>query len=228
MPSEFGESDFVDRDYQAGQKRPPSTVRPFAPATLATGRPPTREELDSQVTDTHQKLAELRQAQETLERERAVLEETRRRQTEFQTGRQEMIQHLTRGVGLLTEAEFAARRDAEQMGKTLADLQDALAKVQTVREETWTQESYQTELTRALTIIENARMEWNSARLKWPVLSGLAAEGAPQGEKGPPAEAWWSRQGFGALCRLGFALTWPLAAVGLVAALILLLVLWRR
>jgi hypothetical protein len=39
--------------------------------------------------------------------ERGALEETRRRQTEFTTGRQEVIHNLTRGIGLLEEAEFA-------------------------------------------------------------------------------------------------------------------------
>ena len=71
--------------------------------------------MDRKVVEAQQKLAELKRAQEELERERAGLEELRRRQTEFQTGRQEIIQHLMRGLGLLEEAEFAARRDAEQM-----------------------------------------------------------------------------------------------------------------
>jgi len=226
MASEFGESDFVDRDYQAGRKVPPGAAP--NPATLH--RPPTREELDSRVTETQQKLAELKQAQEALERERAALEEARRRQTECQTGREEMIQNLTRGLGVLTEGEFAARRDAEQMNKTLAGLNDALGKVQAIREETWTQDNYQVELTRALTTIENARMEWNSARLKWPVLSGPTADGAPgtDARKLTPLEAFLATQNFGGLCRLGLALTWPLATIALLAALALLVVLLRR
>ena len=64
------------------------------------------------------KAGELKRIQEELERERAGLEETRRRQIEFQTGRDEMLRHLTRGVELLKESEFAARRDSEQMAKS--------------------------------------------------------------------------------------------------------------
>ena len=79
-----------------------------------------------------------------------------------------MIHNLTRGLGLLEEAEFNARRDAEQMVKTIADFRDALDKIQAIHDETWTKENFQIELTRALTTIENARMEWNSARLKFP------------------------------------------------------------
>ena len=162
-------------------------------------RAPTRDEVDRKVVEAQQKLAELKRAQEDLERERASLEELRRRQTEFQTGRQEMIHNLTRGLGLLEEAEFNTRRDAEQMVKTIADFRDALEKIQAVHDETWTKENFSIELTRALTTIENARMEWNSARLKLPALSGPAQE-KPEAENAPaPAASPLAGCSFGAV-----------------------------
>src|SRR5579859_4385154 len=169
MAAEFDATEFIDNDFQASHK---AHYPPPAGAAGGLNRAPTREEVDSRVGEAQQKLAELKRVQEELERERAGLEETRRRQIEFQTGRQETIQNLTRGIGLLTEAEFNARRDAEQMAKTLADFQSALAKVEATNEATWTKDNFAVELTRALTTIENARMEWNAARLKFPVLSG--------------------------------------------------------
>jgi DNA repair exonuclease SbcCD ATPase subunit len=186
-------------------------------------RAPTREEVDSKVAETHQKLAELRRAQEQLEQERVALEETRRRQLEFQTSRQEMLQNLTRGVDLLHEAEFAARRDAEQMSKSLVDLRDGLAKIQAIKEETWTQENFSVELTRALAAIENARMEWNTARLKFDVLTAASAEtqkAPPEAERNQVSALFDC--GFGKLCKLGFALSWPIAAVLMIGFLILL------
>src|SRR5689334_16595239 len=108
--SDYDASEFIDSDFESQRSRP----APAANLTAAQ-RAPTREEVDSKVVETQQKLAELKRAQEELERERSALEETRRRQIEFQTGRQEILDKLTRGVGLLEEAEFNARRDAEQM-----------------------------------------------------------------------------------------------------------------
>lgn len=215
MASPFDGSEFVDSDYQTG--RSPSTAA-AGPMGIAAGlfhRPPSRKELDGKVGEAHQRLAELKRAQEELERERAGLEEARRRRVELQTGREEMLQHLTRGVGILEEAEFNARRDAEQMAKTLSDLRDALAKIQSINEESWTQENWNTELTRALTTIENARMEWNGARLKWALLSGVAA--AVQAEtKAATASGWITPpRNFLDLCKFGLALTWPVALVGL-------------
>jgi hypothetical protein len=221
MASEYDPAEFVDSDFQAARKAPYSG----AVATAAANRAPSRDEVDSKVGETQQKLAELKRVQEELERERAGLEETRRRQMEFQTGRQETIQNLTRGVGLLEEAEFAARRDAEQMAKSLADMRTALAKVETTNEAAWTKENFPVELTRALTIIENARMEWNSARLKFPVLSGAAkTESAEPAERREPAHAPLAEQSFGQLCKLGLAFTWPLL-IALIGIGILLAVL---
>src|SRR5688572_7566680 len=130
MASQYDATEFVDTDFQAHKS-------PFASTATGAGnlRAPTREEVDVKVTEAQQKLAELKRAQEELERERVALEEVRRRQAEFQTGRQEMIQHLTRGLGLLEEAEFTARRDAEQLAKAIADFRDAQAKVEAVCEE---------------------------------------------------------------------------------------------
>ncbi|HLH52053.1 MAG TPA: hypothetical protein VKY92_00335 [Verrucomicrobiae bacterium] len=208
MSSDYDATEFIDGDLEGR----PSTHS--GAAALQLPRAPTREEVDSRVAETQQKLAELRRAQEQLEKERAALEETRRRQAEFQTGRQEMIQNLTRGVGLLQEAEFSARRDAEQMSKALVDLRDALSKVEAIHEETWTKDNFNVELTRGLTAIENARMEWNSARLKFQVLSG--ATGTPEAP-GVSVEkngvAGLSNCSFSQLCKMGLALTWPVATV---------------
>jgi DNA repair exonuclease SbcCD ATPase subunit len=224
MPSQF-ESDFVDADYEASRKQLLSAQPGFA-VQPGSSRPPSREEIESRVSEAHARLAELKRAQEQLERERAQLEEARRRRVEYQTGREEMLNHLTRGVELLKEAEFNARRDAEQMSKTLADLQQALEKVAALNEENWTQENWNTELTRALTTLENARMEWNSARLKWSVLDGATKKEVAEDKETPAAAGFITGKSFLELCKVGFALTWPIALVvlaGMIAVTVALL-----
>ena len=225
MSTEFDASEFVDKDFEtARQTRFQTTTVMSAPAPLPgdASRAPTREEVDAQVGDKQQQLAELKRAQTELERERAALEETRRRQLELSTGRQEMTHQLTRGVGLLEEAEFAARRDAEQMAKSLADLRVALEKVNAIQDHTWTSDNFQTELTRASTVVENARLEWNSARLKFPVLSGPALT-EPAAAPDSPVSSLLAGKNFSELCRIGFALTWPIALGALAIFLVLLL-----
>lgn len=223
MPTEYDATEFVDTDFQT-TKSPYGTTT----TTAATAfRAPTREEVDNRVSEAQQKLAELKRAQEELERERAGLEEVRRRQTEFQTGRQEMIQNLTRGLGLLEEAEFAARRDAEQMSKSIADMRDSLAKVQAINEDTWSKESFNVELTRALTTLENSRMEWNGARLKFTVLSGQPANVSAATTRETGVSQLLGPKSFWQLCKLGLAITWPLVAVALLALGVLVAILLR-
>jgi predicted nuclease with TOPRIM domain len=222
MAGEYDSTEFIDTDFTT-QKSPLA-------ASGSGGDPlraPSREDVERKVVEAQQKLVELKRAQEELERERAGLEELRRRQSEFQTGRQEIIQHLTRGLGLLEEAEFSARRDAEQMAKTTADFRDALAKVQTIHDETWTKENFQIELTRALTTIENARMEWNSARLKLPVLAGENQPAAAENTSAPAAPSL-AELSFGQLCKIGLAMTWPLLLVALAALGIFVAILARH
>jgi hypothetical protein len=225
MPADFDASEFVDGDFQFHK----TSYSGLANVTSQPQRAPMREEENSRALAIQQELAELKRRQEEKEREKAAVEERLRRRTELQTGRQEMLQNLTRGIGLLEEAEFTARRDAEQMAKVLTDFRDALGKVETIREEAWTAENSDVELTRALTAVENARMEWNSARLKFPVLSGKTVESdAKTNGSNPFAPSALAGLGFSQLCRMGLALTWPLAVVGLAALGVFLAVLLRR
>ena len=124
-----------------------------------------REELDNQVSSLQTKLADLNRAREKLEREKATVEESRRRFAEFQTGREEMMHELTRSLGLLEEAQLEASREAEQMARTMEDLRDALTKVDALEEVDTHDDQWKVHLTRNLTTIENARMELNAARL---------------------------------------------------------------
>jgi len=214
VPDLHDESDFVDTEFATARGADYRST-----ANTPTRRPPSREELDAQTQATQKRLEELKQAQTRLEQERVALEEARRRRTEYHTGREEMVQHLTRGVGLLEEVEFQARQQAEQTGRTLTDLRQHLEKVEALDDQVWTQETYAVELSRALTTIENARLEWNAARLQWSLLNKPASAAAePEGSSPPPAAESLTGLGFWKLCRLGFALTWPITVVVLLAA----------
>jgi hypothetical protein len=136
-------------------------------------------------------------------------------------------------LGLLEKAEFTARRDAEMMVKTLEDFRMALAKVQAINDQTWNKENFQVELTRALTTIENARMEWNSARLKISALAGETKEAAASLEKTSAPVAATTTPSlaelpFGQLCKIGLALTWPLLLVALGALGVFIAILMRK
>ena len=183
------------------------------------------EELDDQVSTLQSQLANLNHARDKLEREKATVEESRRRFSEFQTGREEMLHELTRSLGLLEEAQLDAQRDAEQMTRSMDDLRDALTKVDSLVEVDTHDEDWKVLLTRNLTTIENARMELNSARLKWTLLSGIREDEGQDftapvqpGQTGLPIP-----KSFGQLCLWGLALTWPVLLLGAAITAVLLL-----
>jgi len=226
MPSKFDESDFVDRDLEAAHETAAPSPEP-EPLPEDSPPPPSAEELTERVSETQHKLAELKQMQEELERERTEIEEARRRRSELSTGREEMVQNLTRGIGLLEEAELSSGRTAEQLSRTVADLRTSLDKIKLINEEEWTDENWSVELTKALTTIENSRMEWNGARLKWPLLDGeteLAQSVAATAQHVQAADRPRLDQlSFGQLSKLGLAFTWPLVLVGIAIVVLLLL-----
>ena len=112
--------------------------------------------------------------------------------------------------------------------KTVADFRTALEKIQAIHDETWTKENFQIELTRALTTIENARMEWNSARLKLPVLAGENQPAAAPEKIRRFRAAFPGDMSFGQLCRIGLALTWPLLLMALAALGMFIALLARK
>lgn len=222
MASNHDTTEFVDADFQAHKS--PSTSSGFA---SLSPRAPTREEVDLKVTEAQQKLAELKRAQEELERERANLEETRRRQAEFHTGREEMLHHLARGLTLLEKAEFDARQDAEQMKLVLAEFRSAAASLEAIDEDSWSGEAFNTELSRGLACVENARMEWNAARIRFPILTGqVSTNSEPSNQQAAPLSTFQNLS-LGQLCKVGLALTWPLALVALAALGLMVFLLLR-
>ncbi|HAM73224.1 MAG TPA: hypothetical protein DCM86_16430 [Verrucomicrobiales bacterium] len=232
MSSHFDASEFVDDDLHPAAAK--STFGSSSPAASPLGvgerKAPSREEVESKVNEMHQRLSELKTEQQRLERERAQLEETRRRQSEFSTGRQEMIQNLTRGVALLEEAEINLRRDAEQRARALAGMREALDKVVTLTQDHWNKENFEVELTRSLTVIDNARMEWNSARVKFGELTGNSpsapgsSDAVSPGGSAPGGAPQGFPTNYAGLCKLGLAINWPLVVLGLA----IFLMLWLR
>lgn len=215
MAAEFDATEFVDEDLHRSRRNPFQAPTPMNAAPQGDQRAPSREEVEARLTDLHSRLAELKREQSEIERERSAFEETRRRQSEFTTGREELIRDLSRGVQLLEQEEFNLRRDAEQMAKSLKELRDGLSRLQAIQQDGWTKENLSAELSRAMGVVDHARMEWNTARLKFPVLSRKPDEPGPGAEAPSVAGLGQPQRNFMELATVGLAYTWPIALIGL-------------
>ncbi len=147
-------------------------------ALASLDKPAYREQVDSQLTEAREQLLALRRQQEELERQKSELEELRRKQDEYSRGRAEMIDQLTRGLVTLDREQIRARREAELCGQTCAAFRDYLEQLQAINDADWRSDNLRAELTRALGVIENARLEFNRARTKLECLDPTATDPA--------------------------------------------------
>lgn len=226
MPSDHDDSEFVDRDFLESREAA-SLHADASPDSQGSGL--SDEELIEQASMAQQRLSQLQLEQQEMQQKLSDLEESKRRRHECAVGREEVLRDLTRGIALLDKAEFDARAELEQMTRTLEGLRESIAKVEAIDETNWRAEDWNVQLSRDSASVENARMEWNAARLKWPVLnsSNLLDDESDPGE-GKPVKPYTEAQSFTDFCRLGFALTWPVAVAVLVIGGLIVFALMRK
>ena len=184
--------------------------------------PPHTEEVDSKLDAAREQLTTLRRQQEELERQKSDLEELRRKQEEYSRGKTEMIENLTRSLATLEREQIQAQRVAELCDTTIDAFRDYLEQLQGISDTEWSSENVRTELSRALGIIENSRMEFNRARIKLDCLNPNAGQTALTVETAKPDEVNWSELARYAM--LGAAASAPLILAGTIWVILLLVV----
>ena len=183
----------------------------------------TPEQLADDVARTQEKLAHLRREQEMLERQKRDLEDLARRQQEFQVGREELLDKLTRGLAFLERQTADAHRRVEQLEGGTGNFRSHLSALEAIEPTRWSQAEAGKELTRALSLVDVARNDYNQARVKLlgPEADGsdaVDAAGAAGGAGEQPFLYW---------LKAGFAFTLPLLVIALMIFCILCWRLWR-
>lgn len=199
-------------DMQASDEVP---VRPVSDFNL-TRMAKHKQDVDEQVVTAMQELERLRTRQENLEKEKRDLEEIRRKQEEYEHGKREMVERLNQSVLTLEKDELQASRLSELLGATRKRFKVLLADIQNLNDEAWPEEQFRDELNKALTVIEDARMEYNKSMSRIDTLGG---PGKPGGAEHQPVIFEESRfssepeKSFGHWLKVGFAVSLPLIVV---------------
>jgi chromosome segregation ATPase len=182
-------------------------------------QPTARAELEDKWEQTREELIELHRRQEELERQKGELEELRRKQEEYTRGRVEMLDHLTRSLITLEREQVEALRLAELCGKTMTAFRDYKERIEAIRDEDWTSANLRAELTRALAVIHDARLEYNRARTRLDCLNPAAQPAAAPVPTGPQPVA--EQREILRYLLLGAAATAPLILAGTVWLIVL-------
>jgi hypothetical protein len=199
-------------DMQASDEVP---IRPVSDFNL-TRMAKHKQDVDEQVVTAMQELERLRTRQENLEKEKRDLEEIRRKQEEYERGKREMVERLNQSLLTLEKDELQATRLAELLGATRKRFKALLTDIQGLNDEVWPEDQFRDELNKALTVIEDARMEYNKSMTRIDTLGG---PGKPGGGEHQPVIFEESRfhsepeKSFGHWLKVGFAASLPLIVV---------------
>lgn len=183
----------------------------------------TPEQLADDVARTQEKLAHLRREQEMLERQKRDLEDLARRQEEFQNGREELSDKLTRGLAFLERQTSDVHRKVEQLEGATGNFRNHVSALEAIEPTRWSQAEAGKELTRALGLLDVARNDYNQARVK---LLGPEADGSDAVD-GAGDSGGMGEQPFLYWLKAGFAFTLPLLVIALMIFCILCWRLWR-
>ena len=195
----------------------PEKIRPIEQMLeLSEEEPMSPEHLDSQVQKAQEQLLQLKRQQEQIEKQKRELEELSRKQEELERGRAEITDKLTRSLVVLEREAYDAQRRLEQLRAMRESFGQHLELIEAIDAKSWNPADLHKELSRALSTVESARVEFSQQR------SRLQATGDGTGDEALPevASELSGVDGGRSLLqwiKIGFAFSLPLIVFGFIA-----------
>src|ERR1700756_3225176 len=122
------------------------------------------EHLDTQVQKAQEQLLQLKRQQEQIEKQKRELEELSRRQEELERGRAEMGDKLARSLVVLEREAYDTQKKLEQLRATRESFGQHLELIEAIDPKSWNPTDLHKELSRALSTVEGARVEFAQQR----------------------------------------------------------------
>jgi hypothetical protein len=172
------------------------------------------EHLDSQVQKAQDQLLQLKRQQDQIEKQKRELEELSRKQEELERGRAEMSDKLTRSLVVLEREAYDAQKRLEQLRGMRESFGQHLELIEAIDPKTWNPSDLHKELSRALSTVEGARVEFVQQRSRLQATS----EGN-ENESLAEVEPVFSGGGRSLLewMKIGFAFSIPFIVFGSIA-----------
>ena len=177
------------------------------------------EDLGEEVQKTNTELEKLKRQLEDIEKQKVRLEELKRRQDELESGRADMLDKLTRSMVTVERETEEAQKRLEQLNAIHNSFIQHLRHVDSINPKLWGAAELPMELSKALSLVEDARADYMKAQAKISVES--PSETAPTATGYDSEYGYAEEHGFFYWLKSGFAFTLPLQILGLIG-----LVLW--
>jgi len=186
---------------------------------LPEGDPLSTEHIDEKVQLAEAQEQQLKRQLEQVERQKRELEELGRRQEQFNNGKSEFVDKLTRAVVVVEREAFEANKRVELLETIRMSFTQHLATLESINPKAWEGLDIKAELTRALAAVDDARAEYSKSFPK-VAASAAAAEDDDGGhayhqEQSAPANdfLYW--------LKIGFAFSIPLIVFGLILLIVI-------
>lgn len=129
---------------------------PYSPAAPS-------DDFEGKLQEAQQQLEHLQQQRELLERQKAEMDELTRRKEEFISGQIELSERLSNSLTAIDRELFELRQELEDLEQTRQSFSAHLERLENIEPESWPKESLSQDLNRALTMLDQAEDEFDSA-----------------------------------------------------------------
>lgn len=188
---------------------------------LPEGDPLSTEHLDEKVQQAEQQEQSLKRQLETIEKQKRELEELSRRQETLTTGRNDLVDKLTRALVVVERETMDASKRLELLQNINASFAQHLDAIESINPKSWEGSDINKELTRALAAVDDARGEYNRSFPKICVIPDQTA-GDPTIDQGYITESSGADgKDLIAWLKIGFAFSLPLIVFGLIALVVI-------
>lgn len=179
------------------------------------------EDLGEEVQKTNTELEKLKRQLEDIEKQKVRLEELKRRQDELENGRADMLDKLTRSMVTVERETEEAQKRLEQLNAIHNSFVQHLRQVDSINPKLWGTADLPMELSKALSLVEDARADYIKAQAKIAVEAPSEAAPATASAFDASEYGYAEEHGFLYWMKSGFAFTLPLQILGIIG-----LVLW--
>src|SRR3954466_15106094 len=142
----------------------PEKIRPIEQMLELNEDAMSPEHLDSQVQKAQEQLLQLKRQQDQIEKQKRELEELSRKQEELERGRAEMSDKLTRSLVVVEREAYDAQKRLEQLRAMRESFGQHLELIEAIDPKSWNPADLHKELSRALSTVEGARVEFVQQR----------------------------------------------------------------
>ncbi len=175
------------------------------------------EDLGEEVQKTNTELEKLKRQLEDIEKQKQRLEELKRRQDELETGRTELTDKFTRALVILQRETEETQKRLEQLHQIYNSFTQHLRVIEGINPKSWGANELPKELSRALSAVEDARVEYIKSQAK------ISTESPAEGSTTPSFEGEYTYaedKNFLYWLKSGIAFTLPLQLVGVMGLII--------